>query len=91
MVRLSIDARTRIITLHSKAFLVLEIRKRLQEENICISRQSIHNLIAKFRYDQAIGDLPRRRRQRKITAPMRSLIKETIRSKHVGVAEKFYT
>ena len=89
MVNLSIDARTRIITVHLKAFLVLEIRKRLQEENICISRQS-HNLIAKFRYDQVIGDLPRRRRQRKITAPMRSLIKETIRSTHVGVAEKFY-
>ena len=87
MVRLSIDARSRIITLHLKAFLVLEICKRLQEENICISCQSIQNLIAKFRYDQAIGDLPRRQRQRKITAPMRSLIKETIRNKHVGVTE----
>ena len=90
MVRLSIDARTRIITLYSKAFLVLEIRKRLQEENICISCQSIQNLIAKFWYDQAIGDLPRRRLQCKIIAPMRSLIKETIRSNYVGVAEKIY-
>ena len=79
MARLSIDSRTRIITLHLKGFSVLEIRKRLQEESICISHQSIHNLIAKYRDHRAIGDLPRKRRQHKIRTPMKSLMEETLR------------
>jgi len=72
------EARTRIIALHSKGFSVLEIRKRLQEENFSISRQSIHNLLTKFWDHQTIADLPRRRRQRKITTEMRSLIKDQL-------------
>ena len=57
---------------------VLEICKRLQDENVSISRQSIHNLIAKFRDHQIVADLPRRRKQPKITTPMKSLIEEAL-------------
>ena len=72
------EARTRIITLHSKRYSVLEIRKRLQEENLSIIRQSIHNLIKKFRDHRTVTDLPRRRREHKITTQMRSLIEEAL-------------
>ena len=72
------EARRRIITLHSKRYSVLEICKRLQEENLSISRQSIHNLITKFRDHRTVADLPRRRQERKITTQMRSLIEEAL-------------
>ena len=71
------EARRRIITLHSKRYSVLEIRKRLQEENLSISRQSIHNLITKFKDHRTVADLPRRRRERKITTQMRSFVMKT--------------
>ena len=78
MARLSLEDRIRIVTLHSKGLSVLEIRKRLQDENISISRQSVHNLIAKFRDHQIVADLPRRRKQPKITTPMKSLIEDAL-------------
>ena len=56
---------------------MLEIRKRLQKENLSISRQSIHNLITKFKDHRTVADLPRRRRERKITTQMRSFVMKT--------------
>ena len=64
--------------LHSKGLSVLEIRKRLQDENVSISHQSIYNLIAKFRDHQIVADFPRRRKQPKITTPMKSVIEDAL-------------
>ena len=55
-----------------------KIRKRLQDENVSINRQSIHNLIAKFCDHQIVADLSKRRKQPKITTPIKSLIKDAL-------------
>ena len=52
--------------------------RRLQEENISISCQAIHSLLTKFQNHRKCEDLPRRRRQQKITAEMRHIIEEAL-------------
>jgi len=76
MARLSEESRKRVIALHSRGYTVTEIRRRLQEENISVSRQALHNLLRKFLDKRIIKDLPRRSKQRKITEEMRSAIEE---------------
>ena len=62
MARLSVESRKRVIALLLKGHSVIEIHRRLQEENICISRQGLHNLLLKFQVNGIVADLPRRRR-----------------------------
>jgi len=78
MGRLSIEPRNRVISLYLKGHSVIEIRKRLWEENICVSRQALHNLVLKFRTNRTVADLPRRRLQPKITEEMRSVMEEAL-------------
>ena len=73
MPRLSLDSR-RVITLYEKGISISNIRTRLQEENIFISRQSLYRLIRKFRNSAAIKDLHRRKRTKKLTNEMLQLI-----------------
>ena len=72
------ESRMRVITLRSRGYSVLQIRRRLQEENISVSRQAIHSLVTKFQNHRTCEDLPRRRRQQKITAEMRHMIEEAL-------------
>ena len=74
--RLSIECRRKVIALCSRGYAVSVIRQRLQEENISISCQALHNLIWKFHEKRTVRDLPRRRRQWKITKEMRAVIEE---------------
>ena len=78
MTRLSIEARQKVITLHLLGYPVLEIYRRLREENTSISRQALYNLIKKHRDRGTVADLPRRKRQRKITEQMRAMIEEEL-------------
>ena len=80
MARLSIESRMRVITLRSRGYSILQIRKRLQEENIIVSRQAIYSLVKKFQNYRVCSDLPRKRRQQKITAEMRLVIEEALTS-----------
>ena len=73
MARLSKETRRRVITLHSRGYRVLDIQRRLQEENISVSYQAIYDLIRKFREKGTVKDLPGRRRPRKITQEMRAV------------------
>ena len=80
MARLSMESRMRVITLHSRGYSILQIRQRLQEENIIVSHQAIYSLIKKFQNYRVCSDLPRKRRQQKITAEMRLVIEEALTS-----------
>ena len=80
MVRLSNETRRRVITLHSKGDSVADIRRRLQQENISISRQALYNLINKFRMGTLVVDGQPRGRKRKITKEMESVIEDALRS-----------
>ena len=73
---MSLETRKRVLTLHSRGYTVTDIRRRLREENCVISRQSLHNLLRKFREKRIFADLPRSRRPRIITEEMRAIIEE---------------
>ena len=74
MGRLSVEARKRIVTLHSKGYSVIDIRHRLKDENIGISHQGIYNLLTKFRNHRTYKDLPVKCRKEKITEGMKLMI-----------------
>lgn len=80
MARLNNECRRRVVTLYSRGHSVTEIRKRLQEENILISRQSLYNLINKFRKGTPVADGQLRRRKRKITKEMETMIDQALRN-----------
>ena len=54
------------------------IIKRLNEERIIISRQSLYKLLYKFRTTSQLGDLPKRTRKRKVTQEMRDAMNEAL-------------
>lgn len=70
MPRLDIETRRRVIALRHAGFSVIDIRKRLEEENISISLQALFNLIKKHRDVGRLLDLPRRARPRKLNDEM---------------------
>ena len=74
MPRLSLDARRRVVTFFEKGMCVKDIQKRLEEENISVTRQTLYRLIRKFETRGMIADLPRRKRSRKITSEMLEII-----------------
>jgi len=77
MVRLSNESRS-VITLHSKGNSVADIRRRLQQENISISRQALYNLINKFCMRTLVVDGQPRGWKRKITKEMESVIEDVL-------------
>ena len=75
MPRLSLDARRRVIILFEKGNSVRRIQQRLGDENIIVTRQTLHRLIRKFKTrDGMIADLPRRKQARKLTSEMLEII-----------------
>ena len=74
MPRLSLDARRRVVTFFEKGMCVKDIQKRLEEENVSVTRQTLYRLIRKFETRGMIADLPRRKRSRKITSEMLEII-----------------
>lgn len=88
MPRLSLQARRRVITLFSKGNSVRSIQKRLEEENIIVSRQTLYRLIRKFRTCAKIVDLPRRKRPRKLTSEMTEIIDNELQRNDELTAQK---
>ena len=74
MPRLSLDARKRVVTFFEKGMCIKDILKRLEEENVLVTRQTLYRLIRKFETRGMIADLPRRKRSRKITSEMLEII-----------------
>ena len=61
MPRLSLEVRRRVVTLFEKGVSVRDIHKRLEEENFIVTKQTLYQLIQKFKRDGVIVDLPRRK------------------------------
>ena len=78
MTRLSIESRQKVIRLHSLGYPKLQIHRRLQEEGTSVSRQALYNLLRKHRYKGTVVDLPRQKREQKITEQMKALIEEEL-------------
>ena len=78
MPRLSIEARRRVIALRGIGYSVQEIRKRLAEENISISLQSLFNLLRKYKDTGHLLDLPRKAKPKKLNDEMRKFLNEAL-------------
>ena len=76
MPRLDLNARKRVVVLNRAGYSSSEICHRLKEEDIIVTVRSINWLLQKFQKHGCIRDLPRRKRQRKITDEMRKAINE---------------
>ena len=79
MPRLSLETRRRVVTLFEKGVSVRDIHKRLEEENFVVTKQTLYQLIQKFKRDGVIVDLPRRKRPRKITSEMLEMIDNALK------------
>ena len=55
---------------------VVDIRKRLSEENISISLQALFNLVKKYNEMGKLLDRPRRTRPRKMTGEMMAMFNQ---------------
>ena len=67
-----------MVTLHQKGFKVKAIRKRLEEQEVFVSRAAIFKLLRKYRVHGTIGDLPRPRRARILTDEQLVFIDEAL-------------
>ena len=57
MPRESVVARTRVVLLSESALSLVEIKKRLEEEEIFVSKTSIYLLLKKFKEKRTVRDL----------------------------------
>lgn len=79
MPRLSIEARRRIVVLHSIGYSVSSIFERLEQENVKVSKRSIYNLVKKFQLKGVVRDLPKRKKARILSKEMESFIEEELK------------
>lgn len=68
MPRLSNKARRTVIVLKEKGLMVKDIRKRLKEQDVFISRADIFKLLRKYRHHGIIEDFARARPPKKLSA-----------------------
>lgn len=78
MGRLSVESRKRVVTLRFKGYSIIDIRRRLKDENIVTSRQAIYNVVKKYQNHRMYKDLPAQRRKQKITEEMKVMIEDAI-------------
>lgn len=74
MPRLDMATRRRVIYLRSSGYSVVQIRKRLSDENISVSSQTLFALIKKHRETGKLLDLTRRARPKKLTQEMMEML-----------------
>ena len=79
MPRLDFQTRRRVIALKLRHGLSVDnIKKRLEQEDILVSRQSLHKLLRKYRLHGTYVDLPRRAQPKKISLEMYSIIEDEL-------------
>ena len=70
MPRLDLASRRTAISLVMQGYSVMDVKKRLEEENVVVTRQSLYKLLRKHRTYHTYADLPRNAVPKKITPEM---------------------
>ena len=79
MPRLDLQTRRRVVALKLRHGLSVDnIKKRLEQEDILVSRQSLHKLLCKYRLHGTYVDLPRRAQSKKISPEMYFIIEDEL-------------
>ena len=85
MPRLTISARQRVVALYSRGY---QIKKRLDEENVYISKRSLYKLMRKYEETGNVVDRPRRTTPQRITEQMKTVIDEALKSNNELMARQ---
>ena len=78
MPRLSIEARRRIVSLHSYRYSIPSIFQRMEQENVVVSKCTVYNLVKKFHLKGVVKDLPKRKKARILMDEMKKFIEEEL-------------
>ena len=79
MPRLDLQTRRRVVALKLRHGLSVDnIKKRLEQEDILVSRQSLHKLLRKYCLHGTYVDLPRRAQPKKISPEMYFIIEDEL-------------
>ena len=70
MPRLTVCTRKGVIIWHRLGYPISNIKRKLKEENVCVSSRSLQRLIKKFQCHHTIRDLPRRAKPKKLSEDM---------------------
>ena len=76
MPRLSIEARRRVLSLHSRGYSVSSIFRRLQQENVDVSKCATYKLVKKWKLKSTVKDLPRQKTPQILIPEMKAMIEE---------------
>ena len=68
-----------MITLWRRGYCVKEIKRKLEEEDVCIMSRSLQRLVKKFQTHHIIKDLPRRKRPKKLSDEMIALLDDMLK------------
>lgn len=79
MPRLAVSIRKRVILWWKRGYSIRYIKERLEEEDTCITTRSLQRLVKKFRDHYTIRDLPRKKRPKKLTEEMVTLLDDMLR------------
>ena len=79
MPQLTIEARRRIISLHSVGYSVSTVFRRLEQENVQISKRAIYKLVEKFCHKGVVRDLPKRKKAKILGKEMEAFIEEKLK------------
>ena len=79
MPRLDLQTRRRVVALKLRHGLSVDnIKKRLEQEDILVSHQSLHKLLRKYRLHGTYVDLPRRAQPKNISPEMYFIIEDEL-------------
>lgn len=79
MPRLIVSTRKRVILWWRRGYSISDIKGKLEEEDVCITTRSLQRLLKKFREHHTIKNLPRRKRSKKLSEEMVTLLDDMLR------------
>ena len=79
MPRLTVSARKRVIIWWRRGYSVKDIKRKLKEEDVCMTSRSLQGLLKKFQGYHTIKDLPRRKRSKKLSEEMIALLDDMLK------------
>ena len=88
MPRLDLASRRTAISLIMQDYSVMDVKKRLEEENVVVTRQSLYKLLCKHRTYHINADSPRNAVPKKITPEMYLTIESELTKDDELTAEK---
>ena len=79
-----------MITLWRHGYCFKEVKRKLEEEDVCITSCSLQRLVKKFQTHHIIKDLPRRKRPKKLSEEMIALLDDMLKDDDEMTARRIW-